>query len=104
MGVCGNVPVLCVQLSWILDEPSTGLDPLSSSRLDELILQLHNALGATIVVVTHELASVFTIAESALFLDVKTKHAISDGNPNDLVETLEIPSIVRKFLLRKPSA
>ena len=85
------------------DEPSAGLDPLSSSRLDELILQLRDALGATIIVVTHELASIFTIADSALFLDVSTKHAISDGNPHDLVENLETPSIVRDFLLRKPS-
>jgi phospholipid/cholesterol/gamma-HCH transport system ATP-binding protein len=61
-------------------------------------------LGATIVVVTHELASIFTIADSALFLDVKTKRAISDGNPHDLVENAETPSIVRDFLLRKPSA
>lgn len=86
------------------DEPSAGLDPLSSSRLDELILQLRDALGATIVVVTHELASIFTIADSALFLDVQTKHAISDGNPKDLVESEETPSIVRDFLLRKPVA
>lgn len=85
------------------DEPSAGLDPLSSSRLDELILQLRDALGATIVIVTHELASIFTIADSALFLDVKTKRAISDGNPKDLVENPETPSIVRDFLLRKPS-
>lgn len=86
------------------DEPSAGLDPLSSSRLDELILQLRDALGATIVVVTHELASIFTIADSALFMDVKTKHAISDGHPDDLVENSKTPSIVRDFLLRKPSA
>lgn len=86
------------------DEPSAGLDPLSSSRLDELILQLRDALGATIVVVTHELASIFTIADSALFLDVKTKRAISDGNPNNLVKDPETPPIVRDFLLRKPSA
>ena len=85
------------------DEPSAGLDPLSSSRLDELILQLRDALGATIVVVTHELASIFTIADSALFLDVKTKRSISDGKPKDLVENSETPSIVRDFLLRKPS-
>ena len=85
------------------DEPSAGLDPLSSSRLDELILQLRDALGATIVVVTHELASIFTIADSALFLDVKTKRAISEGNPRDLVENQETPSIVRNFLLRQPS-
>lgn len=86
------------------DEPSAGLDPLSSSRLDELILQLRDALGTTIVVVTHELASIFTIADSALFLDVKTKRAISDGNPKKLVEDSETPEIVRDFLLRKPSA
>ena len=86
------------------DEPSAGLDPLSSSRLDELILQLRDALGATIVVVTHELASIFTIADSALFLDVRTKRAISDGNPKDLLEHTETPQIVRDFLLRKPVA
>lgn len=86
------------------DEPSAGLDPLSSRRLDELILQLRDALGATIVVVTHELASIFTIADSALFLDVKTKRAISEGNPKDLVDSDQTPVIVRDFLLRKPSA
>jgi len=87
----------------VFDEPSAGLDPLSSSRLDELILQLRDALGATIVVVTHELASIFKIADSALFLDVKTKRSICDGNPNDLLKSQETPSIVRDFLLRKPS-
>lgn len=86
------------------DEPSAGLDPLSSRRLDELILQLRDALGATIVVVTHELASIFTIADSALFLDVKTKRAISDDNPKELVKNPETPSIVRDFLLRKSNA
>lgn len=85
------------------DEPSAGLDPLSSSRLDELILQLRDALGATIVVVTHELASIFTIADSALFLDVKTKRAISEGNPKELIESDQTPEIVRDFLLRQPS-
>ncbi len=86
------------------DEPSAGLDPLSSRRLDELILQLRDALGATIIVVTHELASIFTIADSALFLDVKTKRAISEGNPKDLIDSDQTPAIVRDFLLRKPSA
>ena len=86
------------------DEPSAGLDPLSSSRLDELILQLRDALGATIVVVTHELASIFTIADSALFLDVKTKRSISDGKPKDLMDNPETPAAVRDFLQRKPSA
>ena len=85
------------------DEPSAGLDPLSSSRLDELILQLRDALGATVIVVTHELASIFTIADSALFLDVKTKRAISEGKPQDLLESAETPLIVKDFLLRKPA-
>ena len=83
------------------DEPSAGLDPLSSSRLDDLILQLRDALGATVVIVTHELASIFAIADSALFLDVKTKRAICDGNPHDLVKDPSVPSDVRDFLLRK---
>jgi len=86
------------------DEPSAGLDPLSSSRLDELILQLRDALGATIVVVTHELASIFTIADSALFLDVKSKRSISDGKPKSLIDDSNTPSIVREFLMREPSA
>lgn len=83
------------------DEPSAGLDPLSSSRLDDLILQLRDALGATVVIVTHELASIFAIADSALFLDVKTKRAICDGNPHDLVEDPNVSPDVRDFLLRK---
>ncbi|MFT5825729.1 MAG: phospholipid/cholesterol/gamma-HCH transport system ATP-binding protein [Yoonia sp.] len=83
------------------DEPSAGLDPLSSSRLDDLILQLRDALGATVVIVTHELASIFAIADSALFLDVKTKRASCDGNPHDLVKDPSVPSDVRDFLLRK---
>ena len=85
------------------DEPSAGLDPLSSSRLDDLILQLRDALGATVVIVTHELASIFAIADSALFLDVKTKRAICDGNPHDLVEDPNVSPDVRDFLLRKSS-
>ncbi len=83
------------------DEPSAGLDPLSSSRLDDLILQLRDALGATIVIVTHELASIFAIADSALFLDVKTKRAICDGNPHDLLKDPSISPDVQDFLLRK---
>src|SRR5207237_9660280 len=55
------------------DEPSAGLDPLSSRRLDDLILELRDSLGATVVVVTHELASIFTIGDNSVFLDADTK-------------------------------
>ena len=82
------------------DEPSAGLDPLSSLRLDELILQLRDALGATVVVVTHELASIFAIADSALFLDAETKTALCDGNPRLLVDDPAVDPKVRHFLNR----
>jgi phospholipid/cholesterol/gamma-HCH transport system ATP-binding protein len=82
------------------DEPSAGLDPLSSRRLDDLILELRDALGATVIVVTHELASIFTIADSALFLDAETKTALCDGNPNDLIDDLTVDAKVRRFLSR----
>lgn len=82
------------------DEPSAGLDPLSSRRLDDLILELRDALGATVVVVTHELSSIFAIADSALFLDGETKTALSDGNPNDLIDDSTGDPKVRNFLKR----
>ncbi|TVP77605.1 MAG: ATP-binding cassette domain-containing protein [Puniceicoccaceae bacterium] len=82
------------------DEPSAGLDPLSSRRLDDLILQIRDALGATVVVVTHELASIFAIADSALFLDVETKTALCDGNPNELLDDPTADPKVRRFLSR----
>src|SRR6202020_3511699 len=63
------------------DEPSAGLDPITSVRLDELILRLRDALGTTIVVVTHELPSIFTIADTSIFLDAETKTVIAHGNP-----------------------
>ena len=66
----------------IFDEPSAGLDPISSRRLDELILELRDSLGATIVVVTHELASIFTIGNNSVFLDPETKTMIATGDPN----------------------
>ncbi len=67
------------------DEPSAGLDPVSSRRLDELILQMRDSLGATIVVVTHELASIFTIADRAIFLDAKTRTQSAVGSPRELL-------------------
>jgi phospholipid/cholesterol/gamma-HCH transport system ATP-binding protein len=81
------------------DEPSAGLDPISSRLLDELILELRDALGKTIVVVTHELASIFTIADDCVFLDPDTRTMIAHGNPKTLRD--ESPNEkVRNFLLR----
>src|SRR5438552_13432577 len=66
------------------DEPSAGLDPLSSRRLDDLILELRESLGATVVVVTHELASIFAIATNSVFLDDEAKTITAAGNPATL--------------------
>ena len=75
------------------------LDPLSSRRLDELILQLRDSLGSTVVVVTHELQSIFTIASNSVFLDPVTKTMLTTGNPKELRDHSEIPE-VRAFLTR----
>jgi phospholipid/cholesterol/gamma-HCH transport system ATP-binding protein len=82
------------------DEPSAGLDPITSVRLDELILRLRDCLGTTIVVVTHELPSIFTIADTSIFLDAETKTVIAQGNPRDLVKEGHSDPKVREFLLR----
>lgn len=82
------------------DEPSAGLDPLSSRRLDDLILELRDALGTTVVVVTHELPSIFAIADRALYLDNLSKRTLCNENPNTLLESDETPAIVREFLSR----
>src|SRR6202045_2749524 len=80
------------------DEPSAGLDPLTSRRLDDLILRLRDSLGATVVVVTHELASIFAIADTSIFLDAETKQMLVQGDPKELVKHGD-PK-VRTFLLR----
>ena len=66
------------------DEPTSGLDPVSARRLDDLILQLRDSLGTTIVVVTHDLESIFTIADRALYLDIETKTMTALGAPEAL--------------------
>jgi len=66
------------------DEPSAGLDPISSKRLDDLILELRDSLGTTIVVVTHELASIFAIADNAVFVDAEARTQTALGDPKKL--------------------
>jgi len=66
------------------DEPSAGLDPISSRRLDDLILELRDSLGSTIVVVTHELASIFAIADNAVFVDAEARTQTALGDPRVL--------------------
>jgi phospholipid/cholesterol/gamma-HCH transport system ATP-binding protein len=66
------------------DEPSSGLDPVSASRLDELILELRASFGTTVVVVSHDLDSIFRIADRALFLDIEQKTMTALGSPADL--------------------
>jgi len=81
------------------DEPSAGLDPLSARRLDDLILELRDTLGTTIVVITHDLDSIFTIGTDSVFLDAERKTATARGNPTDLRETCPDAG-VRTFLRR----
>lgn len=68
------------------DEPSAGLDPISSRNLDELIMEINHSLGTTIVVVTHELASIFAIGTNSIFLDANTKTILAQGNPKELLK------------------
>lgn len=82
-----------------LDEPGAGLDPLSSRRLDDLILRLRDSLGSTVVVVTHELASIFAIANNSIFLDAGTRTQGAVGNPTELRDHSDNPA-VRIFLNR----
>ena len=68
------------------DEPSAGLDPVSSRNLDELIMETKKTLGATIVLVSHELPSIFTVADRAVYLDAKERRIGAIGNPNELLK------------------
>jgi phospholipid/cholesterol/gamma-HCH transport system ATP-binding protein len=85
------------------DEPSAGLDPISAHLLDDLILELRESLGATVVAVTHELASIFAIGDNSVFLDTETKTMIAAGDPKKLLEESEDPR-VRTFLTRGAAA
>lgn len=83
-----------------LDEPSAGLDPITSAELDQLINQIAKSLGVTFVIVTHELNSIYNIADRVIMLDKETKGIIASGDPKDLRDNSDIP-IVQKFFKRQ---
>jgi len=86
-----------------LDEPSAGLDPITSAELDQLILKLAQTLGVTFVVVTHELPSIYTIADRCIMLDKETKGIVAVGQPEDLRDHSD-NDWVRRFFNREAEA
>lgn len=82
-----------------LDEPSAGLDPVSARLLDDLIIELSGSLGATVVVVTHELASILAIGNNSIYLDTETKTMTASGDPKKLLAESKDPAVIR-FLTR----
>lgn len=84
------------------DEPSAGLDPVSSVDLDHLLLGLRDALGTTMVIVTHELQSIYTVADRCIMLDKARKTIVADGPPRELRDHSE-DAFVRAFFRREPS-
>ncbi|MBN2128907.1 MAG: ATP-binding cassette domain-containing protein [Sedimentisphaerales bacterium] len=83
-----------------LDEPSAGLDPITAAQLDELILELSKSLHITFVIVTHELASIFAVAQRVIMLDKAKKTIIATGKPQELRDRSEDP-VVRQFFRRE---
>ena len=81
------------------DEPSAGLDPVSARLLDDLILELRDSLGSTVVIVTHELASIFAVGNNSIYLDVESGTMTASGDPKKLLAESKDPK-VRKFLTR----
>lgn len=81
------------------DEPSAGLDPVSARRLDDMILELRDSMGTTMVIVTHELASIFAIGDNSVFLDVSQRTMTATGDPNKLLAESRDPTL-HMFLTR----
>ena len=81
------------------DEPSAGLDPINARKLDDLILDLRDSLGATVVVITHELASIFAVGNNSVFLDAESKTMIATGSPKDLLANSKDTKVIQ-FLTR----
>ncbi len=88
-----------------LDEPTAGLDPITSAEIDELVMHINQSMNATMVIVTHELNSIFKIAQRIIMLDKQAKGIIADGDPLDLKENSRHP-VVHQFFNRrsKPGA
>jgi phospholipid/cholesterol/gamma-HCH transport system ATP-binding protein len=83
-----------------LDEPSAGLDPVTSAEIDALILRLREGLGMTFVIVTHELPSIYAVADRVIMLDKRKKGIIAEGRPQDLRDHSDDP-YVRHFFRRE---
>ena len=87
-----------------LDEPSSGLDPPTSAEIDELILKINSDMGATMFIITHELASIFSIAKRVVMLDKKKKGIIAEGDPRFLKSNSKIPEVIKFFNSRASAA
>jgi len=86
-----------------LDEPSAGLDPITAAQLDELIVELSQTLRITFVIVTHELASIFAVADRVIMLDKERQTIIARGSPEELRDRSDDPW-VRQFFHRQSSS
>jgi len=86
------------------DEPSAGLDPISAVELDQLILTLSRDLGITIVIVTHELPSIFLVADRCIVLDTAAKGIVAEGEPHKLRDESKIPFVHNFFTRSAPGA
>lgn len=84
-----------------LDEPSAGLDPVTSLRLDDLILSVRDRTGASVVLVSHERDSLFRIADDGIFLDAESRRPLAQGRPSRMQHDASLPLAVRNFLQRK---
>ena len=87
----------------LLDEPAAGLDPITSAELEALIKRLQKALGVTFVIVTHELASIYAIADRVIMLDKRTRSIVAEGDPRKLRDDSDNPW-VRQFFRREATA
>jgi phospholipid/cholesterol/gamma-HCH transport system ATP-binding protein len=86
------------------DEPSAGLDPISAAELDQLILTLSRDLGITIMIVTHELPSIFLVADRCIVLDKAAKEVVAEGDPRKLRDESKIPFVHNFFTRSAPGA
>jgi len=86
-----------------LDEPSAGLDPITAVELDQLMITLSHELGITVVIVTHELASIFLVSKTCIVLDKTAKGIVAQGNPHTLRDESDLPFVHNFFTRSSPS-